>query len=280
MANPQAGPSPLRLLGASVGALVSAGGLLAYVTDSISVTALVLAGALGSSALFLRRRSLPAQLLSRALWGAGAILGGTSFALGDGPGAAASFAGSALALVLLSGHGLRHEETPGFQPARYRVPLLLSLILSATSALLFGLFSMAAFEVVGVWSLNLGTILALTAGAVGLARMKTWGLLLLAGANGLIVAQAAGGNVLLPMPLQAWVTLLASASLVGLAPMLAHAFTHLRRTPPTSTERVRVATPLARDAPFDAATRELEAEREHDAAAEHRLRVATAPLRR
>lgn len=283
MAKSSALASPLARAGASAGALTAAAGILAS-TWRLDATQAVAASALGLSAVALHVRSLGVQLTTRALWmtsGFFASLALTAGGLGQRLAAIAVLGGSSLAFALSGRTGLTPEQSGTFQPARYRVALLVSMLLATFTVVNLTFFQVAIFDAFGSWGANLGYTVAIALGVYGLLRMRTWGLILLGAASTALAADAFFGFMALPTPVKTFLGVTSVAGLMGLTPLLALALGKLLRDREEPAERARVAR-FSEPAPAPALDLDAEAEREaeHEIHAAERPRVATDAPRR
>jgi hypothetical protein len=254
----------LARVGATAGALLASASLATW--GRYAFTYALTAGALGLSALLLHLRHTAAQICARAIWIASGILATLSLLLDpteERATAALLLAGSAMATLLLGRSGLLSGMPDPFQPARYRAALLLALLLTAAAALGFAFFGALRLESEGSVTTNLFFAAALALGIGGLLRMRTWGLLLLAGMH----AWIAGAAFLRDLPvfylLHTLYGVSSLAALVGLSPMLLLAAKRVLRgevTRKPAGARLGAVVPRARVAPLQCEVREALAE--------------------
>jgi hypothetical protein len=150
-------------------------------------------------------------------------------------------AGSVTALSLMGRSGLGSGAAGAFEPARYRVPLLVSLMLASADLAGFAYYGLAYLEGWGRWTDNLYLAAGLGVGIYGLARMRTWGLFMLAGMHTFIAYSAFFSRMHLPGVMKSIYGVTSLAALVGLAPLLYLAGKKLfGADPPSAGERAPV----------------------------------------
>jgi hypothetical protein len=175
-----------RLLGPAA-LLASAGGIAAIAVHDvhwIEWGLLAYSGAVAAAGLGLARRSMPVQVLSRAAaWTvlAPSVLV-TLFSFGNGhpewmAAALAATSGGALLLARPMLH--TPEAQTEFAPSSFRRWLLASATASAGSAIVVGLLGLDAMRWHPAAAIPLlGLALAQVASAIGVVRMRAWGILL------------------------------------------------------------------------------------------------------
>jgi hypothetical protein len=186
---------------ASASLAVSAAGLGSLAFDEArlaSPAVLVVAAVVGGAAVGLSRRSVVAQVLSRGVaWFvlAPMLLGvAESIARQSLPDGRGVFFGTTSAVALLLARPALHTETARaeFSPVAYRRVFLAGAAASIMTACALTFFALQLLFVASVFSLGLG-LCALSAGlvasAVGVLRMRGWGVLL----GGLTSLAALGG---------------------------------------------------------------------------------------
>jgi hypothetical protein len=179
--------SPRRRLAGAAALATTAGGLAAIAAHDVQWVEwglLAYAGIVGVAAVGLARRSMTAQVLSRATaWTVltPSLLVAVISTLTGRPEwmAAALAAGSGGALVLARPmiHGA--EAKAKFAPTSFRRWLLASATASATAGMVTGLFALESLRWQPVTAIPLLALsLSLIGAAVGVVRMRAWGILL------------------------------------------------------------------------------------------------------
>jgi hypothetical protein len=272
MAQQPISASPLARAGATAGSVAAAAGIVSFSWGSLWTTQALASGIVGLSAIFLHLRHTAAQMAARALWMSSGLLAALTLTLGPSRERVASalvLLGSSVATFLMGRSGLRGGLPGAFEPARYRIPLLISLGLASADALGFTFYGLMFLEAWGVLTNNLLFAAGLGVGIYGLARMRTWGLLVLAAVHAAIAGTAFFGNLHLPLVLKGIYGVSSLAALVGLSPLLALAAKKLLRAEsPAPPERVRVASFGAAAVAGEAAHLQGEIDAEIDALAD------------
>jgi hypothetical protein len=181
--------APRRLL-ASISALAAAGAMYwvgPHTVDAFSdpltwrvlwMPVLLLAG----SAALLHGRSLGAQLATRAVWWANLVLGALICAIGSRreipPGLVLAL-GSGVALLAAGQRALDAPSTT-FAPIAFRGTLMAVLVMTLAdvqSLLLFGVLSCQERSTGPVGTMLLAVAALMTVSAIGLFRLRVWGLI-------------------------------------------------------------------------------------------------------
>ncbi len=268
---------------ASAAALASGGLLASYGWSNLPITQGLTAAAVGATALLVHARRSGAQLLCRGLWLSAALLATMTLGLSQGSPvwALLGIAAPATALLAMGRTGL--DPDGGFRPAAHRWRLLAALGLTAGASASLAFFGLALAEVFGLSVLGpLPLAVALAGGAYAMFRMRTWGLLLLAGSHAVLLGLALIGLLLpfLPGVVDGFFAATSAAALVAVAPLLAAAARRLtaeaptaeaRTAPPSTTLRVTAPTPSG----AEFAPPEEDAEEVAEAAAAEGRRRAT-----
>lgn len=175
-----------RLLGPAA-LLASAGGIAAIAVHDvhwIEWGLLAYSGAVAAAGLGLARRSVPVQVLSRATaWTVlvpSVLVTLFSFGNGHPEWMAAALAASSGGALLLARPMLRTPEAQAeFAPSSFRRWLLASATASVGSAIVAGLLGLDALRWHPLSAIPLlGLALAQVASAMGVVRMRAWGILL------------------------------------------------------------------------------------------------------
>lgn len=198
----------LRRVLAPVSLAAAAGGFawMGLVSGSFFTTGLLaLAAVVGAGALALGRRALTPQVLGRGI--AWTVLTpsllGIAEALGHGhlPDAPSVFFGATSAAALVLARPLLHtqEARTRFAPVAYRRLFLAGAVASATAGTACSLFAFEAFRW-GSYGAGVGLsalAMVLVGSAIGVVRMRAWGVLLAAvGSVSALVAAAVSSNEL------------------------------------------------------------------------------------
>lgn len=178
------------------------------------------------AALAIHARALGAQLLCRATWWGGLVLGvlvSLAGALDEQPAARILASLCGLALLAASDLGLAREDTGGaFDPRAYRGTILIALVLALADIQTLSLFGAIAAEIeIGAPWRPIACAAVMIVGLVGLVRLKTWGLVVNVAANVMIAALAVSGALELAEPVVVALTSTAVAQLVLPLPMIA-----------------------------------------------------------
>jgi hypothetical protein len=187
--------------------------------------------AVAAAGIWIRRVGF--QLLARGLWWTG-LLSSCLIATIPEPDVAHFGAriGLLAAAALLAAGSTGLEPAGRFQPIAFRGTLLLSLTLAIADTGGLGLFGAARLIARGSPGALL-LVVPMVVGAIGLLRMRTWGLLVSLAANVLVVSLVSSGVVDLPPPLRWLYVATAIAQLLVPVPML---ITIVRRRPPGTSD--------------------------------------------
>jgi hypothetical protein len=200
-----------RILGSvSLGASAAGFASIALGPSYFGAGLLVFAGVVGAGAIGLGLRSVRAQVLARGVaWTvlAPSLLGVVeSFGRGHLPDAPSAFFGATSAAALLLARPLLHtpEARAAFSPVGYRRLFLAGAVAAATAGTATLLFALEALlwgpSRAGLALASLGAVLV--ASAIGVARMRAWGVLLaLVGSVGAVVGAIVSGNEVVGMGL-------------------------------------------------------------------------------
>jgi hypothetical protein len=267
----------LRRAIAGGGALVGAAGVAAFPWPGMFWTRAIPTALFALSAGFVQTRSVGANVLARALWGSTALLAAIDLVVGPASERAtcvALLAATVTALVAAGKRGLDEDAVPHtFKPVAFRWLLFASMLLAATDAHTLLFYGVAWLE---GWSsvmppLVLG-ILALVS-AIGLFRMRAWGLFGTLAVNAVVLVAALTGTLEVPPPVALLLACSSFAQLLLPIPII-RAITARRRAPATATATLVI--PRARFAPAldadDARDADLEAEADAIATPEPLLR--------
>jgi len=180
-------PTPVRRLGASAAMVAAAGGLAAVAVHDLHWVEwglLAFSGAVGLAGVGLARRSMSAQVLSRGMaWTVlvPSVLVTVFSVFGGHPEwmAAALTAGSGGALLLARPMLHTAEARKEFAPSSFRRWLLAGATAAAGAGIVTGVFGLDAVK----WHMGtaiplIALSLSLLASAVGVVRMRAWGILL------------------------------------------------------------------------------------------------------
>ena len=268
--------APARRLGASAALVATAGGLAAIAVHDmhwIEWGLLAFSGAVGLAGVGLARRSMTAQVLSRGMaWTvlAPSVLV-TIFSLFGGHTewmAAALTAGSGGALLLSRPMLHTPEARAQFAPTSFRRWLLAGATAAAGAGIVAGVFGLDSVK----WHIGtaiplIALSLSLLASAVGVVRMRAWGILLgsltsivtfvaamaLHDAAGLALALAAIPGMMLILPVLLAKRERAKAEASSFTRVSSHVSFDLAvdrlREPVAASSRVRIATGVSD--PFD-----------------------------
>lgn len=176
--------SQRRRLAASATLVATGGGIAAVAVHNVHWGLLACAGVVGAAGVGLARRSMTSQVLARgAAWcvlAPTALVAAASTTVGHPEWIAVALAlGSGSALLLARPMLHSAEARAQFAPSSFRHWLLASATASASAGLFTGLFALEAMR----WHASAGVALlalatALLASAVGVVRMRAWGILL------------------------------------------------------------------------------------------------------
>ncbi|HEY8088213.1 MAG TPA: hypothetical protein VIF09_10220 [Polyangiaceae bacterium] len=193
-----------RILGSvSLGASAAGFASIALGPSYFGTGLLIVAGVVGAGAIGLGLRSVRAQVLARGVaWTvlAPSLLGIVeSFGRGHLPDAPSAFFGATSAAALLLARPLLHtpEARADFSPVGYRRLFLAGAVAAATAGTATLMFALEALlwgpSRPGLALASLGAVLL--ASAIGVARMRAWGVLLaLVGSVAAIVGAVVSGN--------------------------------------------------------------------------------------
>ena len=261
----------LRRMIASGGALVGAAGVAAFPWPGMFWTRAIPTALFALSAGFVQTRSVGANVLARALWGSTALLAAMDIVVGPASERATCLgllAATMIALVAAGKRGLDEDAVPHtFKPVAFRWLLFASMLLAATDAHTLLFYGVAWLE---GWSsvmppLVLG-VLALVS-AIGLFRMRAWGLFGTLAVNAVVLVAALTGTLEVPPPVAVLLACSSFAQLLLPIPIIRAITGHGRAA--AATAAAALATPRARfaDAEVDVARAEAELEAEADAIA-------------
>lgn len=175
-----------RLLGSA--ALIATGGGLAAIAVHdrhwIEWSLLACSGVVGAAGVGLSRRSMTAQVLSRGTaWtvlAPSALVTAFSFASGHSDWTAAAFAAASGGALLLARPMLSTAEAKAeFAPSSFRRWFFAGATASVTAGLVTSLFALEGLRFHAPSAIALGALgLSLLASAVGVVKMRAWGILL------------------------------------------------------------------------------------------------------